>query len=156
MAVAGSSADQPLERRFVGIRPQVLVVGFRIRMHDEQLVTFVANSQGKRQLAQPRQPFFSPSSPRVHATCESCTAVASSSSPAIVAIGVAANTTRADLGKPLQHFLRLRSVEAKISGSHDRIGTALCQQIGQTRIQTDEISVDIRDYRDPHSVALER
>jgi len=68
-----------------------------------------------------------------------------------IAVGVAANRLRSNLLEPLQHFLRFGTIEAKVARRDDRVGAALRMQIGQARVQTDEISVYIGNDRDAHA-----
>ncbi len=75
-----------------------------------------------------------------------------------IPVGVSANRLRADFFKALQHLLGFRSIQTQIAGGNDCIGATLRVKIGQTGVETDEISVNVgkNGYTHTRLVALER
>ncbi len=75
-----------------------------------------------------------------------------------IPVGVSANRLRADFFEALQDFLGFRSIQTQIAGGNDCIRATLRVKIGQTGVETDEISVNVgkNGYTHKQLVALER
>ncbi len=119
-------------------------------MHDEQLIVVVTDAQRKRQLAEPVDPFLAevlarPCELRLLDRFERFVRRIGE-----IAVGISANARDFQLLEALQHLFRLRPVEAKIAGGHDDVCAALRIQVGQTRVETDQIAVDVGKDGEPH------
>jgi len=71
-----------------------------------------------------------------------------------ITVRVSPDRLRTDFLQALKHFLRFWAVQTKIARCYDGIGSALRVQVGEARIQTYEVSVDIGKDGNPHRLSL--
>src|SRR5579883_1411070 len=146
-------SDQAFQHLVRGIGPEMLVVGLRIGVHDQELILVVAHAQRERQLVEPAPPSLPDLAPRPRYLGRfrgrQFRAVLGN-----VSVRIPPNAGGADLLEALKYLLRLGTVEAKIAGRDDSVRAALRLQVGQAGIEPKEIAVDVGEDGDSHEAPL--
>jgi hypothetical protein len=142
--------EEALQERLVRVGPNVLVVSLRISVNHEQAGGAAADVQRERKFEEKSRPLRTELFALPGELGEILSAFIERRDVTDVTIGIPAQTRRADALQALEHLARTRPIQAQIPGRNAHVGTALLGKIAQTRVETAEVSVNVRKDRDAH------